>query len=63
MKIKPCPFCGSENLKLPERQSQVLWVECFDCESNGPLYQIPYATKQQFEISESLAIDLWNSRK
>jgi hypothetical protein len=61
--MKDCPFCGSKNLKRPERNSCILWVGCLDCKAEGPIYSIPYASTQQFEILECFAIDLWDERK
>jgi Lar family restriction alleviation protein len=61
--MKQCPFCGSDNLKQPERNILVLWVECLNCGAQGPIYNVHYGANQQFEISEALAIDLWDERK
>lgn len=60
--MKPCPFCGTLNLQRPLRNSLVLWVSCNGCGAEGPIYNVPYATTQQFEISEAIAIGLWNER-
>jgi hypothetical protein len=60
--VKNCPFCNSNNLKRPERNSLVLWVECVDCFTQGPMYSVPFPNNTQFEINEAIAIDLWDKR-
>ena len=34
MDLKPCPFCGSENLREPSYWTP--FVECLDCGAFGP---------------------------
>lgn len=35
MKLKPCPFCGSENIGIIEdwEGGQHFWASCFDCDA------------------------------
>lgn len=36
-KLKPCPFCGSENIKISAaRVSSMVWAECERCNAYGP---------------------------
>ena len=50
-KLKPCPFCGSENVR-DNYDSGYFWVECVDCGCDGP---------RSFENYE-WAIEKWNRR-
>lgn len=53
-KLLPCPFCGSENLKIVSYNSiagACKMVECMDCFAEVPCR----ATKKE-------AIDAWNRR-
>lgn len=51
--LKPCPFCGSDNLATtpPIIGTTVVCVCCGDCDCNGPLKR-----------SEQDAIEAWNTR-
>lgn len=52
MKIKPCPFCGSYNLRIAEKFSNLpIFVYCSDCHACGP-HTNDTATE---------AIELWNA--
>lgn len=46
-KLKPCPFCGSDNLEVHR-----FYVTCEDCMTDGPMCCV-----------ENAAIDSWNIRK
>lgn len=61
--MKPCPFCGNNILKPPERRV-VTWVECLNCGACGPLMarRYPEDIGVQFDAIESQAIDLWDNR-
>ena len=48
-KLKPCPFCGEEDLGI-ERKG-LFYVTCYKCDCEGP------ATKDKQQ-----AIDAWNKR-
>lgn len=62
--LKPCPFCGSKNVKLdqtdetPEESSDV-WVYCEECLCDGPNASTDIFQPQQLE---QVAISLWNER-
>lgn len=46
IKLKPCPFCGSENVGSVNG-----WVQCFDCNASGP-----------DDYNNQTAIEMWNKR-
>ena len=52
MKMKPCPFCGSEDVELhgagPEGPQ---WIACDDCDASGPVAH-----------SKEAALTVWNDR-
>lgn len=52
-KLKPCPFCGSENLEIAINSIMVnpYYVWCFDCNAIGP-----------DEKTKTKAIKKWNAR-
>jgi Lar family restriction alleviation protein len=51
-KLKPCPFCGSENVTL--RKLDILrYIECRDCKATGPLNEVR---------DDRRAAQLWNIR-
>lgn len=50
-RLKPCPFCGSENVR-DNCDSGYFWVECVDCGCAGP---------RSFENFE-WAMEVWNRR-
>ena len=50
-KIKPCPFCGTKNVKIKDNHSGAYWVLCPEC--GCQLY---------CERSVEEAVDLWNAR-
>lgn len=47
MKMKPCPFCGGDNIEIESSR----WAYCIDCGAEGPLCE-----------NESDAIESWNRR-
>lgn len=49
--MKNCPFCGSENVRLEEWDSQLYTINCDDCGASGP-----------FSSDEEIAEELWNTR-
>ena len=50
--IKPCPFCGEDEIETPTRGMQPsIWVECDYCKTCGPI-----------ERTVSKAIEQWNKR-
>lgn len=59
-KLKPCPFCGSEALKVDTGYYGAKWVECQECFIDGPsITANPIGSR---EIKDQEAIDAWNSR-
>ena len=50
MTLKPCPFCGSDDV-LVEENATFTWVECQSCDARGT--QV---------IGEEGAIKAWNRR-
>ncbi len=38
VKLKPCPFCGSDglNLKLCGHRPDGFWIQCEECGTEGP---------------------------
>lgn len=46
--LKPCPFCGSNNLIV----DGFTWVHCKNCRTDGPLFN-----------DRKKAIKAWNTRK
>lgn len=53
--LKPCPFCGSDRLKINETATRA-FVECMACKARGPKHE------SQWE-SKPLAVHNWNIRK
>ena len=56
-KLKPCPFCGSTNLRIEQLildrvvGDGAYWVRCLGCDIEAPS-----------RISETKAIEYWNTR-
>ena len=50
--LKPCPFCGSEDIHYIGNDSLIVWYYCEDCDAVGPSAK----TKKE-------ATKLWNKRK
>lgn len=67
--LKPCPFCGSNKLKLVKKKTKykgktayVASIRCNCCNGRGGTVlnlTIPYAVKEDVERR---AIDRWNRR-
>lgn len=71
MKLKPCPFCGSENVEVLPRENYLVsagvkfkkpcaLVECFSCFAVAGFYKI---SKFGEEEAKRLAAEAWNRRK
>lgn len=73
--LKPCPFCGSENLAEEASGSleiygstfQSAWIECLDCGCEGPRLEITDSTNpedfKENTVSDYQAVrDNWNKR-
>jgi len=57
MKIKPCPFCNSKQVKLESASTindpgSQWWVTCYSCQAEGSL-----------TYEKHIAIRLWNLPK
>jgi Lar family restriction alleviation protein len=50
--LLPCPFCGSDQLKVESTCPEDHFVYCLNCECEGPLHMTPEP-----------AIESWNRRK
>lgn len=67
--LKPCPFCGSNKLKLDKkirrykgRDAYTVSVRCNCCHARGGTVlnlSIPYAVKEDVEF---IAFERWNRR-
>lgn len=53
-KLKPCPFCGSNDVSLflPEFNHIIVCIQCVECSAHGGK-----------ETSDKAAIRAWNLRK
>ncbi len=47
--IKPCPFCGHEDVEICEVEPGTIAIDCPECQAIGP-----------FADTVEAAIDLWN---
>ncbi len=54
--LKPCPFCGSENVKLFSLDDDCEVVSCDDCNGQGGYFAAPDST------GPDEAIAAWNRR-
>lgn len=66
IKLKPCPFCGSSDVKsCPEGERedgkpwQAYYVHCNVCGTDGPIVQV-YDLGIPPEAGRNTSIDLWN---
>ena len=65
--LKPCPFCGSDNVFV---QCMVYmlegykrhYVECYDCGADVGVIKNPNGTFGAFYETKQQAIDAWNQR-
>jgi len=55
-KLKPCPFCGSDDRLGVCDSGAAFWVACDQCEAEGPVISHKNRTKAE-------AIAAWNTRK
>lgn len=51
-KLKPCPFCGQEELRVETINDNECWIECPSCGVETPLYE-----------NMKQAIVAWNRRE
>lgn len=57
--LRPCPFCGSTNIKEIVRDSDA-WVQCIDCGGRGGFVKLTKADVK--EICRIRAAENWNGR-
>jgi Lar family restriction alleviation protein len=71
-RLKPCPFCGSTDVKAGNTHTPYYQVECGLCEAHGPLGQPDIYNGRPIKGREtaervhheafSNAVNLWNER-
>lgn len=49
--LKPCPFCGEDDVRCFQKEKSIYEVICFNCECSGPIC-----------LSELGAKTKWNAR-
>ena len=49
--LKPCPFCGSENIEITSYCADLVFIQCDGCGATFPHFD-----------SEKEAIKAWNGR-
>lgn len=67
-KLKPCPFCGSEKVKICtgssmlalRYQGMIRTVGCGDCGANGGIYNTLAISIKE---AEAKAVTSWNNRR
>lgn len=65
--LKPCPFCGSNKLKMNKKKNRYCgghnyYIKCNVCHARGGIIgslSIPYSVKEDIEKE---AINAWNRR-
>lgn len=67
--LKPCPFCGSEDVCVPEREDfnalMLGWslgvrAECEACGAHGPGFEVKKS--DDFDAAHDMAVAAWNAR-
>lgn len=67
-KLKPCPFCGSEDLDLCNTHTASYWIECQCCtaqvhgKSFGDKFPSELQTRRHHRSAADSAITKWNAR-
>ncbi len=51
IKLKPCPFCGSDNVDIYKHKNENKCVVCYKCYSGSGNY-----------MTDDLAVEAWNRR-
>lgn len=55
MNLKPCPFCGADNISLEPTDDYLGFTAyCGDCEAEGPVELTPQAAKVSWDNREEL---------
>ena len=69
IKLKPCPFCGSSDVKsCPEGEYDdgkpwpVYYVHCDGCGCDGPIVSVRWEHDASPEAARNASIDMWNWR-
>ena len=61
--LKPCPFCGGENLKITGFSFVIeLRVQCDDCGCCTDFYEIEMDTDETKEMLMERVAKIWNTR-
>lgn len=60
MELKPCPFCGSFNVKMREYMGATR-VACYECFAQGPDFDSKYTSYGGQKAPERAAL-AWNER-
>ena len=56
--LKPCPFCGSNNL-----EDHYVFIKCTDCGEEGPPSNNKRNDAHADFVDNENAIEYWNERK
>ena len=63
--LKPCPFCGSENIDMDInhfiRRGAAFFMKCENCDSRGPW--IYFDSFCEDKDKKNQCIEVWNERK
>jgi hypothetical protein len=63
IELKPCPFCGSRNVKISEDDTDhARWVFCTECQCDGPCIDYKIAKECSKVESLRIVVDGWNLR-
>ena len=72
IKLKPCPFCGSEKTKVGSKRTFVyggkkhcsVSIRCMKCHARGPVVGVvmPNGEDNEIELCENAAYEDWNKR-
>lgn len=61
--VFPCPFCGSENVRLVHTWTAAYWVECENCGAQVDGDSYPHdRSEEDHRLSAQSAIEAWNKR-
>lgn len=60
--VKPCPFCGSQNLWAKLSYQPASFVECSNCFTRGPLVG-DFPKSATSEQCVKIVVREWNNRK
>lgn len=63
--IKPCPFCGSDDIELCNTHTAAYWMECQECSAqvDGKSYEGASGKEEENHLmSAESAVQKWNCR-